>query len=150
LRQEYKGRIFLEVVFLAGINDTDEEVSALKGLIAGIAPEKIQLNTVVRPPADAGARSLDRKRLEDIKVFLGKRAEVVAELPRKSTTEGAGGADGVLDMLTRRPLRQSDVETALGLEAEEAEDLLKGLMIKGYVRQKNHSGEIYYLARNRE
>jgi len=146
LREEYTGRIFLEAVFLAGINDTDEEVSALRDLIVGIAPDKIQINTVVRPPADAKARSLDRKRLEEIKVALGEKAEIVAEvLPKGQAGKAGRAAEDVLEMLTRRPLRQRDVEKALGLGAEAAADLLKGLLIKGYVRQQNHGGEIYYL-----
>ena len=55
LRKDYKGQLFLEVVLLAGVNDTETEVKGLKALIEQICPEKVQLNTVVRPPADSRA-----------------------------------------------------------------------------------------------
>ena len=57
LRSEFKGLIFLEVVLLNGFNDSDREIEGLKRVIEGIAPDKVQLNTVVRPPADSRAES---------------------------------------------------------------------------------------------
>jgi wyosine [tRNA(Phe)-imidazoG37] synthetase (radical SAM superfamily) len=55
LRQDYEGQIFLKVVLLAGINDMEKELDGLKTVIDDINPEKIQLNTVVRPPSDKRA-----------------------------------------------------------------------------------------------
>jgi wyosine [tRNA(Phe)-imidazoG37] synthetase (radical SAM superfamily) len=145
LRREYAGRLFLEVVFLAGINDTDAEVAGLRELVADIDPDKVQINTVIRPPADAEALPLDRKRLEEIKVAFGEKAEIVADVPSKGQAgKAVRKAEDVLEMLTRRPLKQRDVEKTLGLSPEDAADLLKGLLIKGYIREQNHSGDIYY------
>ena len=146
LRQDYKGLLFLEIVLLAGINDTEKEVEGLKTVINRINPEKIQLNTVVRPPADKRAISLDRKRLEDIKVFIGEKAEIIAGVP---VAAKKGKADtlirDLLDMLKRRPLRSIDIASAMGLSPRDVEDLVKGLLIKGYISRQAHSGEIYYL-----
>jgi wyosine [tRNA(Phe)-imidazoG37] synthetase (radical SAM superfamily) len=147
LRKEYRGRIFLEVMLLSGVNDLEAEISALKDLIAGIAPDRIQLNTVVRPPSDAQARPLDRRRMEEIRNVLGERAEIVAEFGSGGTGKmGDPAVDDLLEMLRRRPLRQVDVEEAMGLATEEAEDLIKGLLIKGHIHRQSHSGEIYYLS----
>jgi len=147
LRQEYKGQLFLEVVLLAGINDTEKEVEALKRVIEQISPEKIHLNTVVRPPADSSAVSLDRKRLEEIKMFLGGKAEIVA----KSFHGGERVTKGLLvsnflDIIKRRPLGQSDIAKALGLSMEQVEDLVKGLLSTGRIRKQEHQGDIYYLS----
>lgn len=146
LRQDYKGQLFLEVVFLAGINDSEREVEGLKTLIDQINPEKIHLNTVVRPPADSRAISLDSKRLEEIKTLFGERAEIVGE----RAVTGRGGNKGtlvesVLDMVKRRPLKPLDIANALDLSLGEAEDLVKGLLIKGFIRKKEHEGKVYYL-----
>lgn len=147
LRQDYKGQIFLEVVFLAGVNDTKKEVEALKNLVQQISPEKIQLNTVVRPPADSKAISLDRKRLEEINLFFGEKSEIVAEIPIKiKTRKEEHLISSVLDMVKRRPLKQIDIVNALGLSTDETEDLIKGLLIKGYIRKQSHSGDIYFLS----
>jgi wyosine [tRNA(Phe)-imidazoG37] synthetase (radical SAM superfamily) len=146
LRLDYKGLLFLEIVLLAGINDTEKELEGLKTAINRIDPEKIQLNTVVRPPADKRAISLDRKRLEDIKVFLGERAEIIAGVPvaaKKGKAETL--IRDLLDMLKRRPLRSVDIANAMGLSPHDVEDLVKGLLIKGYISRQAHSGEIYYL-----
>ncbi len=146
LRQDYKGQIFLELVFLAGINDTKREVEALKNLVEQISPERIHLNTIVRPPANTRAISLDRKRLEDIEEFFGSKAEIIADIPVKIRKRKECSLISVLlDMMKRRPLRQIDIANSLGLSIEEAEELIKGLLIKGYIRRQNHSGEIYFM-----
>jgi wyosine [tRNA(Phe)-imidazoG37] synthetase (radical SAM superfamily) len=151
LRQDYKGLLFLEIVLLAGINDTEKELEGLKTVINRINPEKIQLNTVVRPPADKRAISLDRKRLEDIKVFLGERAEIIAGVPFAAKKGKANTLiRDLLDMLKRRPLRSIDIANAMGLSPHDVEDLVKGLLIKGYISRKAHSGEIYYLSNGKD
>ena len=146
LRQDYHGQLFLEVIFLAGINDTEKEIQGLKKVIEQINPDRIQLNTVVRPPADSSANGLDRKRLEEIKIFFGERTEIIAEVP----LEGKKGKAETLvkdffDMLKRRPLRPVDIANALSLSTVEVEDLVKGMLIKGYIRRQEHAGDVYYL-----
>ncbi len=147
LRREYAGQIFLETVFLAGINDTEKEVEDLRDVILKIQPERIQLNTVVRPPADPQAKSLDRKRLEAIKLYMGADAQIVADIPLRDVEKRTDAlAQNFLDMVRRRPLRQQDAADSLGLSVKDIEDLVKGLLIKGFVRQQEHSGEIFYLS----
>jgi len=151
LRKDYKGMLFLEIVLLAGINDTEKEVEGLKSVINRLNPEKIQLNTVVRPPSDKRAVSLDRGRLEDIKVFLGQRAEVIAGVPveaKKGETDTL--IRDLLDMVKRRPLRSIDIQNAMGLSPRDVEDLVKGLLIKGYISRQAHSGDIYYLSNGKD
>ncbi|MFH1349692.1 MAG: radical SAM protein [Pseudomonadota bacterium] len=147
LRQTYKGLLFLEVVLLTGFNDSEREIEELKGVIEQISPEKIQLNTVVRPPADSIAKALDRERLEEIKNFLGPKAEVVAEVPFLIKREGQSEplATAVLEMAKRRPLRAVDVANALNISLDETDGLIKGLLIKGSISKREHSGEVYYL-----
>ncbi len=147
LRQEYRGLIFLEIVFLAGINDTEEEVKGLKSVIDRIAPDKIQLNTVVRPPADSRAISLDIERLEDLMLYLGEKAEiVVGSRVTGGTTEKSALPSRFLEMLERRPLKPDDIANVLALSPEEVEDLVKGLLIKGYIRKQEHFGDIYFVS----
>lgn len=147
LRQIYKGQLHLEVVFLAGINDNDREVEGLKAVIDRISPDKIQLNTVVRPPSDSRAISLDRKRLEEIRVLFGEKAEIIAEVPVLGDRKREDSILGdLLEMVRRRPLTSVDIANSLNLSIEEVEGLVKGLLIKGYIRQQEHSGDIYYLS----
>ncbi len=147
LRREFGGLIYLEVILLAGINDTEEEVTALRPLIREIRPEKIQLNTVVRPPADACAKALGRKRLEEIKLFLGERAEIVVDIEAaKGALERDPKGEVLLEMVKRRPLRTKDMANSLGLSIGEVESMVKGLLLKGYLRRQDHSGEIFYIS----
>ena len=146
LRRSYSGSLFLEVVLLAGFNDSEKEVEGLRKIIDQISPDKIQLNTVVRPPSDPRAISLDTKRLEDIKSLFGEKAEIIAQPLLKH----AGGEENsvstmILEMAKRRPVRAGDVANACGIPLEEADSLIKGLIVKGAIRQQEHEGEIYYM-----
>lgn len=145
-RREYKGQFFLEVVLLAGFNESAEEIEALKLAVDRISPDKIQLNTVVRPPSDSRAMPLDRRRLEEIRMFFGDKAEIVVSDPVTAQVKNRDSAAvSLLDMIRRRPLRPADISSTLGLSLDEVDDLVKGLVIKGYIRKQEHSGELYYV-----
>lgn len=146
LRQMYNGQIFLEVFLLAQINDSEKELEGLKALIEVIAPDKIQLNTVARPPADQSAISLDTERLKEIRGFFGEKSEIIAEAPlRKRWGQYDSMVESILEMATRRPVRALDIATIFNMPLEEVEGVVKGLEIKGALRQQEHLGEIYYM-----
>ncbi len=146
LRQMYNGQIFLEVFLLAQINDSEKELEGLKKVIDEISPDKIQLNTVVRPPSDQSAISLDMVRLKEIRDFFGEKAEIIAEAPlRRGWGQYETMVESILEMAKRRPLRASDIATLFNMPLQEAESVVKGLENKGTLRQEEHSGEVYYM-----
>jgi wyosine [tRNA(Phe)-imidazoG37] synthetase (radical SAM superfamily) len=110
-----------------------------------IRPEKIQINTVVRPPADRKAISIDKNRLEELKELFGERSEIIAGTP-----VGTGQwqrdtlSEDIIEMVKRRPLRIVDISMSLGMPGDEIEPVIKGLLIKGYIIRQEHLGEIYY------
>lgn len=144
-RKEYRGLFLLEVVLLAGLNDTDREVERLREVIGRIAPDRVQLNTVARPPADPGAVALDRDRLKAIMTFLGNRAEIVAEFQRKGTRGAGNGGRELLEMIRRRPVRAEEACKTLGLDPVTFQDLIRGFLDKGLVREEEHLGTTFYV-----
>ena len=146
LRQMYNGQVFLEVFLLAQINDSEKELEGLKEVIDVISPDKIQLNTVVRPPPDQSAISLDMERLKEIREFFGEKAEIIAEAPlRRRWGQHDIVVESILEMAKRRPLRALDIATLFNMPLEEVEGVIKGLEIKGTLRQQEHLGEVYYM-----
>ncbi|MBW1721442.1 MAG: radical SAM protein [Deltaproteobacteria bacterium] len=147
LRKEFKGEFALEVILLAGLNDSDREIEGLKEVIDGLSPDRIQLNTVARPPADAGALPLDMPRLEKIKSFLGERSEIIADVSfAKGHDRRYRLAADVLEMALRRPVRAEDVARTQGIRAQEAESILEGLVHKGRLSRENHGGDVFYVS----
>lgn len=76
LRHEFKGKIWLEIMLVKGINDSAEYIRYFQPVIARINPEKIQINTPVRCP-DLRACVPDAKTVEKIRNILGEKCEVV-------------------------------------------------------------------------
>ena len=145
LRKEYEGELFLEIMLLKGINDGEKEINALKKVLEEISPDRIELNTVARPPSDGRALSLERQRLQDIKNFLGSKAEVIADARRK---RGDHSHDSLLVLITemaeRRPVRIVDVANALDIPTEEAGGFLSKLEAEGTLFSREHEGDLYF------
>lgn len=77
LRKNFHGKIWLEIMFIAGINDDFKHVDKLKKVIARIKPDKIQLNSPVRTTAEKNVFSVEKTKLEKIKKILGAKAEII-------------------------------------------------------------------------
>jgi wyosine [tRNA(Phe)-imidazoG37] synthetase (radical SAM superfamily) len=145
LRKVYKGQLNLELFILKGINDTEEEIAALKEVIERINPDKVQLNTVVRPPAEPLALAVGQKRLEEIRAFLGAKAEIIAAVhPHQRPNQYDSLQDVLLETLRRRPMRAEDLANVLNLSLIETENLLKEMLLKKKILKREHAGQNYY------
>ncbi|MGB9627820.1 MAG: radical SAM protein [Thermodesulfobacteriota bacterium] len=146
-RKEYRGQIWLEILFCRGINDGREELYRLKKVIERINPDRIQLNTPVRPPAEEFAYPLTPAQLEEIRRRLGDRAEVISDfsIPLGEKFNSVKDSE-ILNLIKRRPCTVEDISKALGLHIDEVVKNLEYLRKKGAVRYQIFEKRCYYKA----
>jgi len=151
LRREFKGQIWLEALIVKGFNDHDEEIDRLAEVIADIKPDRVHLNTVVRPPAFAGIEGVSAERLEEIQARLGTSAEICAapQVDGEPAGEAAGGMDlyAIVEETTaRRPVTRQDLADSLGRPREEIDAVVERLLRRRRIAERAHDGEIYLTA----
>ncbi len=135
----FPGRVWLEVFVLGGVTDRDDEIQQMVEITKRIGPEKIQLNTVARPPAEDYAFAVPLERLSAIAKAFGTRCETVAgqslemlDAPLSATNED------VLNLLKRRPCSSKDVAIGLCIPLCMALKLIDGLVEEGKVQPDRH------------
>ena len=143
-RREYRGEFRLEVMLLRGINDTETELTLLRRILADLAPDRIQLNTAVRPVVEAYARPLDQAEMAAAAHFLGGPVEVIAAFDRGDITGGRSGDEDFMAMLSRRPMTAADVAQALGMPLDEVEARLARLTAAGRISHNRHQDQEFY------
>jgi wyosine [tRNA(Phe)-imidazoG37] synthetase (radical SAM superfamily) len=144
-RNQYRGQIWLEVVFCRGINDDKGEIERLKGVIERIQPDRVQLNTPVRPPAEEFAYPLSTSQLEEIRKQLGEKAEIISEFAAPLGEEFNSVKDTeILNLIKRRPCTTEDISKALGLRMDEVMKYLAYLTRTGSIRYRIYEHRCYY------
>jgi wyosine [tRNA(Phe)-imidazoG37] synthetase (radical SAM superfamily) len=143
-RAGYSGRIWLEILFVKGINDGPDDVAALKAAVNRIGPDTVQLNTVARPPAESDAMPVDRDWLEHVCDMFGSRAEIIAPARAGSTALRAADSDAVLEYLARRPGTLDDLASALAMDPDDVERTLNKLAAAGTVETGEHEGRTFW------
>ncbi len=146
LRREFAGRLWLEVMLLRGVNDTEAELEALRREIARIRPDKVQINTAVRPVVEDWARPLSPEEMAWAAAFLGEEVEVeiIAASGRGSAVPPQLSDEACLEMLARRPMTARDLASAFGVAPEEMTARLAALARQGLVKMELHQKESFY------
>ena len=142
LRKIYKGKIYLEIFFVKGINDSEKELVKLKKASEKINPDKIHLNTVDRPPAEPFVKPVSLKKLKEIEIFFGDKAEIAirSDTPAYSSIN----ISLIKNCLKRRPLTLDDLIKISGLTVNEINKILRELEKKEEIKRVNHNGLIFY------
>ena len=144
-RDEFAGRIWLEVFFVEGLNTDAEQIAKIRDAIELIRPDKIQLNTAVRPTAEADIMKLDAEKLQAIAARLGPKCEVVADFSLSHHGKPFGNkAEDVLSILKRRPCSLNDICSGLGIGRNEALKYVTGLEHKGIIHSEKKDGRIFF------
>lgn len=147
-RDIYNGQYWLEVFLLAGVTTPEMEINMLRAYIKSIQPDKIQVNTVTRPPAEEFAESVPQKQLQAITETLHENAEVIADFHKvHSYQEFSAKREDVQILLRRRPCSIADIEAGLGLHRNEVVKYIEELRSENKVQMKSQNHTLYYKAR---
>ena len=146
-RKDYNGQYWLEVFLLAGVTTPEMEINRLKTCINAIQPDKVQVNTVTRPPAEGFAEPVPKKQLETIAKKLYEKAEVIANYSEVHKQQDfSARREDVLTLLQRRPCSVEDIAAGLGLHRNEVVKYIEELSSEGKIESKPQNQQLYYKA----
>jgi len=141
-RGQFKGQIWLEVMLVNGINNGAEAIESLREVVPEVGCDKIQLNTVIRPPSETYARPLDFDEMVKIKKFLGERCEIIPRFSRRGQRAYKKDMEHqILDLVGRRPVTLGDISEALGLHENEVIKYVETLSESGQVKAERGAGK---------
>ena len=148
-RNEFAGRIWLEVFLVEGINTGPEQIEKIADVIKKICPDRIQLNTAVRPTADPTVKKVETEKLKEIAKLLGTDCEVVADFsPLCHQKNLQTKAEYVLSILKRRPCSLEDICAGLGIQPTEASKYINLFQHQGIIVSEQKNGRLFFSARS--
>jgi wyosine [tRNA(Phe)-imidazoG37] synthetase (radical SAM superfamily) len=124
-RAEYDGQLWLEVFFCDGINTNEASILNIAEQIRHINPDKVQINTSVRPIVHAEAVRVSEQRLNEIAAHLGKSVEIITDFSKQTAPpDRPVDLQVILETLQRRPCTLDDLCAGLGLSKEQLKPAL--------------------------
>jgi len=145
-RELYSGQVWLEIMLIKDFNDTSQELSRIKNAISEIRPDRVHLNTVIRPPSEIFAKPISTAGMMAIKYFFGEDCEVISPFNGKRRTEKFDIEDSIIEMTKRRPITIIDISYVLGISEANAEKVVEGLKLKDKFKEMQYKGKKYYLS----
>ena len=148
-RQAFQGQYWLEVFLLDGYTAMEAEVAKLATCVDLIRPDRIQLNTVSRPPAEGYAVGLSQERMVALAGLLRPRAEVISDSrDSRGHDEFSSSREEILNLLRRRPCSIEDIADGLGMHVNEVLKYLEGLTSLEALDWASVNGKIFYRQRS--
>jgi wyosine [tRNA(Phe)-imidazoG37] synthetase (radical SAM superfamily) len=147
-RREFSGKVWLEVFLLAGVTGIESEVAKIARIARKIAPDRVQLNTVTRPPAEQFAYPVSPEQMQRLAAAFGGLAEVLGYFQAESRPiEQTAGEQAILELLGRRPCTVSDIADGLSLHPIQVLKLTERLMQSGKASSTCLGRETFYLSK---
>ncbi len=141
----YNGKIWLEIFLIKNRNTSDEQIEKMISIIDKINPDKIQLNTAVRPTVEEGVEMVSSSELERIAKKIARGAEVIADFSKKNlTSSNADIETNILEMVKRHPCSADDIVATLGIEKAEVESITERLCANGKLVGKKRSNATFF------
>jgi wyosine [tRNA(Phe)-imidazoG37] synthetase (radical SAM superfamily) len=147
-RDVYHGKLWIEVMLIRDLNDTEEPLQALTATLRRIRPDAVHITLSIRPPAEPWVQPADEAGVTRAVTILGANAQVVH--PSGESFGASGGAtitDAIVAILTRHPMREEEVEYTLARWAPDAvRQALAALAADGQVQIVERYGTRFWCA----
>ena len=145
---EYKGKLFVEMLFCKNINDSHENISELVTVLKNIKADKVQLGTIHRPPSYKDTVGVDDEfLLETAKYFIKNniKAEVCSGFNQVySNSKSLLLIDLIPSLLKMRPCTIMDMAGVFGKDIYEIEKTLNILLEKNIITKEVYNNDTYF------
>ena len=146
-RNIFKGQLWVEIMLVKGINDTEKELLAIKEALEKIKPDRIYINVPIRPPAEKWVEIPDEEALVRAHSILGDVFIIASKEVGSFDTRGFSNLeDAILSITRRHPMRRSQIRDTLQRYGEENfEEIIDRLIKEGKLRKIEYRGDTFYI-----
>lgn len=147
-RNEFSGKINLEVFILPGYNNNLEELDKLKEVILKINPDIVQLNTLDRPGTIENLRAASNIELQKIVDYWNfDNVVIIASAPSRKNIKSYRKdiESAILETISRRPCTLTDLSQILGKHINEVNKYLDVLDNDKKITTTKQERGLFYL-----
>lgn len=113
-REEYANQLWIEVMLVKGMNDSEAVLMELAKVLALISPDEVHIVQPTRPPVESWVEPPDEDGLLRARAILGKVVRVIH--PATGVFDLSGEEDlldAILSIIIRHPMKESELKQAL-------------------------------------
>jgi len=147
-RKEYRGNLWIEVMLVRGLNDTEDALKELAGLLEEIQPDEVHILQPDRPPAEVWVKPADEEGLLRARAILGKIAKVIDPVKGLFDLSGSENlVDAIVGIITRHPMQETElIETLTQFSQRDVIETLNELEKSGKAQIVNRYGVRFWSA----
>lgn len=140
--QLFKGKLFIEILFVKGINDSPDEIEALNRALSTIRCDRIDIGTIDRPPAYP-VKGLNYEELYALSYYFDPALPIhIVSRTHASASQSAYTDDEILTTLNKRPLTIDDIEALFDKDSIER---FENMIRQGKIAQIERSNIIFFI-----
>lgn len=114
-RNQYRGQIWLEVMLVHGVNDTESALQDIRTAINRIEPDRVYIITPIRPPAESWVKPPPPERILRAQEIIGQPLTIDSiESGNFGLEAFADARQAILEIGSRHPLRLEQARTIEG------------------------------------
>jgi wyosine [tRNA(Phe)-imidazoG37] synthetase (radical SAM superfamily) len=113
-RETYENMLWVEVMLVQGLNDNEEALKEIAGLLQQIQPDEVHIVQPTRPPVELWVKPPDDAAILRAQSILGEVATII--LPAKGTFDLGGEDDlvnAIVGIITRHPMQETELISSL-------------------------------------
>jgi wyosine [tRNA(Phe)-imidazoG37] synthetase (radical SAM superfamily) len=138
----YKGKLFIEILFVYELNDTKEEIQKLNAVLLQLNATRIDLGTIDRPPAYP-VMGISYKELHEIALEFDNSLPIhIASRTHAEPNNSSYSEEEIINTLDKRPLTQEDINL---LFDDESKNRLYKLIKSGEIVTKTVGNLEFFL-----
>ena len=118
--KKFRGKLFIEILFVKGLNDSTEEIAKLNDVLLQLQNiQRVDIGTIDRPPAYP-VEGINYKELYDISLHFD--ASLPIHIASRKDAKGSSAHysdEEILNTLDKRPLTLDDIELLFDTDSKE-------------------------------
>jgi len=143
-RKLFKGQLWMEVFLIRGLNSSSRDAARIARLAAKIKPDRIQLNTAIRPPADKSVAAVPGIQMARLAKLFTPVAETIGNSTATQAADASQDTTAILALLRRHACTAGELARAFGTTGVNMTTIIKKLYSAGLVKRQRMKKEIYY------
>jgi len=147
-RAEFRGELSVEVFIVDGVNSKLSDAQRIAEVVASINPDRIDINTAVRPPADSSVKASSADHLSTLAGLFGPKAEVTASFKTQGFQALEISEETLVGLIKRHPATCTQLADEFNLPQNQMLETLKSMLGEGKLLTEQRAGETYYFCRD--